>query len=142
MPSEEGLVRQAIEGDQSAFTQLYNKHVDKISRYIYFRVHSKADAEDLTQEVFIEALRAISAYKWRGVHFASWLFRIAHNQMVDYFRKQSKHKTVALEETAIVSTEDPVAMTFQQELQREKKQFCLPHSMVGGTGLEPVTSCV
>jgi RNA polymerase sigma-70 factor (ECF subfamily) len=111
MPSEEELVRQAIEGNQSAFTQLYNEHVDKIYRYIYFRVGSQADAEDLTQEVFIKALGAISSYKWRGVHFSAWLFRIAHNQMVDHFRKQSKQKRAALEEVVAVSPEDPVAMT-------------------------------
>jgi RNA polymerase sigma-70 factor (ECF subfamily) len=112
MPSsEEDLVRQAIEGNQSAFTQLYNEHVDKIYRYIYFRVNSRADAEDLTQEVFIKALEAIGSYKWRGVHFTSWLFRIAHNQMVDHFRKQPKQKRAALEEVVVVSTEDPVAMT-------------------------------
>jgi RNA polymerase sigma-70 factor (ECF subfamily) len=127
MPSEESLVRQAIEGNQSAFTQLYNEHVGKIYRYIYFRVDSQADAEDLTQEVFIKALGAIGSYKWRGVHFASWLFRIAHNQMVDHFRKQSKQKRAALEEVAVVSMEDPVAMTDKkleiEELSRALKQL-------------------
>lgn len=114
MSSEESLVRQAVEGNQLAFTQLYNEHLDKIYRYIYFRVNSRAEAEDLTQEVFIKALEAISSYKWRDVHFASWLFRIAHNQVVDYFRKQSKQKRVSLEEVATVSVEDPVAMTEQK----------------------------
>jgi RNA polymerase sigma-70 factor (ECF subfamily) len=114
VPSEESLVRQAVEGNQSAFTQLYNEHVGRIYRYIYFRVNSQADAEDLTQEVFIKALGAISSYKWRDVHFVSWLFRIAYNQVVDHYRKQSKQKKAALEEAVAVSIEDPVAMTDQK----------------------------
>jgi len=109
--SEENLVRQAIDGNQLAFTQLYDEHFDKIYRYIYFRVNSRAEAEDLTQEVFLKALQAIGSYKWRDVPFVSWLFRIAHNQVVDHVRKQSKQKRAPLEEAAAVSVEDPVAMT-------------------------------
>jgi RNA polymerase sigma-70 factor (ECF subfamily) len=111
---EESLVRQAVEGNQSAFTQLYNEHVGKIYRYIYFKVNNRAEAEDLTQDVFIKALEAISSYKWRDVHFASWLFRIAHNHVIDYFRKQSKQKRTTLEEAVVVSAEDPVALTDQK----------------------------
>ena len=113
MSSEENLVRQAIDGNQSAFTQLYDEHFDRIYRYIYFRVNSRAEAEDLTQEVFLKALEAIGSYKWRDVPFASWLFRIAHNQVIDHSRKQSKQKRAPLEEAAAVSMEDPVAMTEQ-----------------------------
>ena len=113
MSSEENLVRQAIDGNQSAFTQLYDEHFDRIYRYIYFRVNSRAEAEDLTQEVFLKALQAIGSYKWRDVPFASWLFRIAHNQVIDHSRKQSKQKRAPLEEAAAVSMEDPVAMTEQ-----------------------------
>ena len=111
--SEENIVRQAIEGNQWAFTELYDEHFDKVYRYIYFRVSSQAEAEDLTQEVFLKALQSIGSYKWRDVPFASWLFRIAHNQVIDYMRKRSKHKKVPLEEAAAVSMEDPVAITEQ-----------------------------
>ena len=119
MSSEESLVRQAIDGNQLSFTQLYDEHFNKVYRYIYFRVNSQAEAEDLTQEVFIKALEAIGSYKWRDVPFASWLFRIAHNQVVDHLRKQSKQKRTALEEATAVSVEDPVAMT-EQKLEIEE----------------------
>jgi RNA polymerase sigma-70 factor (ECF subfamily) len=112
--NEESLVRQAVEGSQSAFAQLYNEHFDRIYRYIYFRVDNKAQAEDLAQEVFIKALGAIGSYKWRDVHFASWLFRIAHNQLIDHIRKQSKQRKTTLEETTAVSTENPVTTTEQK----------------------------
>ncbi|MBC8273794.1 MAG: RNA polymerase subunit sigma-70, partial [Chloroflexi bacterium] len=52
MLSEEHLVQQAVNGDQAAFTQLYNQNFDRILRYIYVRVRSQAEAEDLTQDVF------------------------------------------------------------------------------------------
>ena len=112
--SEENIVRKAIEGNQWAFTKLYDENFDKVYRYIYFRISSQAEAEDLTQEVFLKALQSIGSYKWQDVPFASWLFRIAHNQVIDYVRKQSKHKKVPLEEAAAVSMEDPVAITEQR----------------------------
>jgi len=112
--SEENLVRQAVDGNQQAFTRLYDEHFDRIYRYIYFRVSNQAEAEDLTQEVFLKALQAIGSYRWRDLPFASWLFRIAHNQVIDHFRKQSKEKKAPLEEAAAVSMEDPVAMAEQK----------------------------
>lgn len=114
MSSEENLVRQAVDGNQQAFTRLYDEHFDKVYRYMRFRVSNQAEAEDLTQEVFLKALQAIGSYKWRDVPFASWLFRIAHNQVIDHFRKQSKEKKAPLEEAAAVSMEDPVAMAEQK----------------------------
>lgn len=111
MSSEENLVRQAVDGNQQAFTQLYDEHFDRIYRYIYFRVSNQAEAEDLTQEVFLKALQAIGSYKWRDLPFAAWLFRIAHNQVIDHVRKRSKQKKAPLEEAAAVSVEDPVAMS-------------------------------
>jgi RNA polymerase sigma-70 factor (ECF subfamily) len=112
--NEESLIRQAAEGNQSAFTQLYNEHFDRIYRYVRFLVNFQAEAEDLTQEVFIKALRAISSYKRRGGNFTSWLFRIAHNQVIDHFRKQSKQRKTTLEETTLVSGDDPVTTTEQK----------------------------
>jgi len=109
--SEESLVRQAIGGDQLAFTKLYDEHFDKIYRYIYFKIRNQAEAEDLTQDVFIKALEAIGSYKWRDVPFASWLFRIAHNKVVDYSRKQARQRNVALNEAIVANVGDPVAMT-------------------------------
>ena len=112
--SEENIVRQAIEGNQWAFTRLYDEHFDKVYRYVYLRIGNRPEAEDLTQEVFLKALQSIGSYKWRDVPFAAWLFRIAHNPVVDHVRKQSKHKRAPLEEAAAVSVEDPVAITEQR----------------------------
>ncbi len=53
----------------------------------------------MTQQVFLHALKSISSYKEKGMPFSSWLYRIAHNQVVDFFRKKSKHATVPLDES-------------------------------------------
>jgi RNA polymerase sigma-70 factor (ECF subfamily) len=94
---EKDVVARAIKGDGDAFAQLYEEHFDKIYRYIYLRLGNRAEAEDLTQEVFVKVLEAIGSYKWRNLPFASWLFRIAHNQVIDHLRKGSKVEKVPLE---------------------------------------------
>jgi RNA polymerase sigma-70 factor (ECF subfamily) len=109
--SEEYLVQQAVNGNQAAFTQLYNQNFDRIHRYIYIKVRDRAEAEDLTQDVFIRALESIGTYKWRDLPFAAWLFKIAHNRVIDHVRKQSKEKRAPLEEAYTKSVEDPIQMT-------------------------------
>lgn len=119
--NEEYLIREAVNGNQAAFTQIYDIFFDKIYRYIYFRVRKQAEAEDLTQEVFIKALRAIAAYKMGKTPFASWLFSIAHNQVIDFVRKNNRYQSTSLDEAAaVISTEDPVMET---ELKFESEEL-------------------
>jgi RNA polymerase sigma-70 factor (ECF subfamily) len=105
--NEENLVRRAKEGDQEAFAQLYEDYFDKIYRYVAIRIGDRMEAEDITQQVFLNAIKALSSFKWKGVPFSAWLFRIAHNQVVDYLRKKSRRPTVALEESLVASDDDP-----------------------------------
>ena len=102
MQDEQDIVRRAQQYDQQAFGQLYEEHFDKIYRYITLKIGNKVEAEDMTQQVFLKALRSISGYKWRNIPFSAWLFRIAHNQVVDYLRKKSKRVTMALDESIII----------------------------------------
>lgn len=90
MQNEESLVRQAKEGDKEAFARLYEEHFDKIYRYVVLRIGDRTEAEDMTQQVFLKAFQSISSYNWKGTPFAAWLYRIAHNQVVDYLRKKGK----------------------------------------------------
>ena len=113
MPDEESLVRRAREGDQQAFAQLYEENFDRIYRYIAVRIGDRTEAEDMTQQVFLKAIQSISSFKWKGVPFAAWLFRIAHNQIVDYFRKKTKRATVPLDESLAVSGDDPQQLVEQ-----------------------------
>lgn len=86
----ENLVTQAINGDTQAFGELYTYHVTKIYRYVYYNVHSKERAEDITQEVFLKAWKAIGSCKGKEKTFSSWLYRIAHNLIIDKLRKSQK----------------------------------------------------
>jgi RNA polymerase sigma-70 factor (ECF subfamily) len=111
--NEEQVVQRAINGDREAFTRLYDMHFDRIYRYVYVKVRSQAEAEDLTQDVFIKAYEAIKSYKWRDLPFTAWLFRIAHNRIIDHVRKTSKEKRASLDEAGAIAVGDPVAMTEQ-----------------------------
>lgn len=110
MQQEESLVQRAKQGEPEAFEQLYEAYFDKIYRYVVLKVGNRADAEDLTQQVFLKALESIGSFRWRGAPFSSWLFRIAHNQVVDYFRKKSREKTLPLDEARTVSVSDSAAL--------------------------------
>ena len=114
MQQEKELVRRAQQRDPEAFRQLYEENFNKIYRYLTLKVGNRTEAEDLTQQVFLKALESISSYKWRGMPFSSWLFRIAHNQAVDYFRKGSKEKSVLLDEARTVVGADPALLTEQR----------------------------
>jgi RNA polymerase sigma-70 factor (ECF subfamily) len=96
---EESLIRRAQQRDQVALTQLYEENFDRIYRYIVLKIGDRTEAEDMTQQVFLNALQSISSYKWKGMPFASWLYRIAHNQVVDYLRKKSRHTSIPLDES-------------------------------------------
>ncbi len=114
MQEEETLVRRAQQNEQEAFAQLYETHFDKIYRYVATRIGDRMEAEDVTQQVFLKALRSISSFKWKGIPFSAWLFRIAHNQVVDYFRKR-KHIAVPLDESLASNDNNPQLRAEQRQ---------------------------
>jgi len=95
---EESLIRRAQRHDQVALTELYEANFDRIYRYIVLKIGDRIEAEDMTQQVFLNAMKSIRSYKFKGMPFSSWLYRIAHNQVVDYMRKKSKRAIVPLDE--------------------------------------------
>ncbi len=119
MPDEEGLIRRAREYDPQALALLYRHHVGAIYRYIHLRVGREDLAEDLTADVFLKMLEGIESFGYRGVPFAAWLFRIAHDRVVDYFRRQARKETVSLSERLSAPGEGPAAMT-EAALARER----------------------
>ena len=80
------LVQKAIDHDAEAFGRLYDMHVDRIYRNIYYRVGNEADAEDLTQQIFLKAWQAIDKYKKMANPFIAWLMTIGHNLVIDFYR--------------------------------------------------------
>ncbi len=104
---ERQLTKRAAQHDHQAFAELYELHINRIYKYIYFRCKSTEEAEDLTSQVFMKAWEAIDRYQWEGYPFSTWLYRIAHNQMADYYR--TRHRTVPLDTArADVSDLDPI----------------------------------
>src|SRR5690606_1162598 len=85
------LVLHAKTGDSNAFGTLYDRYVDLVYRYIYFRVGSHPLAEDLTSETFLRALRRITDFTWQGRDFGAWLVTIARNLVTDHF-KSSRYR--------------------------------------------------
>jgi RNA polymerase sigma-70 factor (ECF subfamily) len=88
--SEDYLVQQAVKRDRAAFTSLYDCCVDRVYRHVYYRVSNQADAEDITQEVFARAWKAIDKYKKTGAPFATWLITIAGHLIIDHYRSRQK----------------------------------------------------
>ena len=85
---ERSLVDRAVAGDTNAFGELYARNLDAIYRYIYYRTGHQQDAEDLAEHVFIKAWEALPGYRDYGHPFKSWLYRIAHNVVIDHHRRQ------------------------------------------------------
>nr|WP_246193220.1 ECF subfamily RNA polymerase sigma factor, BldN family [Kitasatospora atroaurantiaca] len=80
------LVERAQNGESEAFGRLYDHYSDTVYRYIYYRVGSRATAEDLTSETFLRALRRIGTFTWQGRDFGAWLVTIARNLVADHFK--------------------------------------------------------
>ncbi|OQY46387.1 MAG: hypothetical protein B6242_07965 [Anaerolineaceae bacterium 4572_78] len=89
--------------DPESFGILYERYIDKIYAYIYYRTGNTQDAEDLTAKVFHKALSSIHHYEDRGHPFSAWLYRIAHNLVANWHRDESKHSKVPLEEVNLTS---------------------------------------
>ena len=86
--AENILVQQAASGDHTAFTALYEMHVDRVYRHVHFQVSDGHDAEDITQEVFVKAWKSLPRYRHTGAPFVSWLIVIARNTIIDHFRSR------------------------------------------------------
>src|SRR5947209_18884843 len=80
------IVTRAQGGDSDAFGELYDRYVDVVYRYIYYRVGNATLTEALTSETFIRALRRITSYTWQGRDFGAWLVTIARNLIADPFK--------------------------------------------------------
>lgn len=101
--------------ERDAISALYRQHVQAIYRYIYYRVGDEHTAEDLTAEVFVRAIEGLPNYELRGVPFVAWLYRIARARVADYFRREHRVETVALEED-LLSGEDSPSATVEQSI--------------------------
>ena len=104
LPLDEAeLVRRAKAGEPEALSEFYEQYVDRVFRYIVIRVGNHHDSEDLTEEVFLRALQSISKFNYKGAPLAAWLFRIAHNIIVDHWRRTRGREMNSLDDAMEVS---------------------------------------
>ncbi len=94
----QALVNKARTGDKEALTKLYGIFREKIYRYVFFKCGNHADAEDITNEVFLRMIQSIANFRWKGIGFSSWLFKIASNLVIDYYRNKSRSNTESIKE--------------------------------------------
>jgi RNA polymerase sigma-70 factor (ECF subfamily) len=130
----EELVRQAQQGESEAFAGLYEAYYAKIYRYVMFKTGDSVEAEDLAEEVFLRMLESINSFKWQGYPFTSWLFRIAHNLVVDYYRKKGRQKNTSLDDAMRVIGSDNVYMDKQIDMKISIKE--VNNAMGGLTQLQ------
>lgn len=88
------LIKKAGQGNPEAFGKIYAKFLDKIYRFVFFRTGKKEDAEDLTEQIFIKIWEGLRKYKQNQVPFEAWIFRIARNHIIDYYRKNKNHTSL------------------------------------------------
>jgi RNA polymerase sigma-70 factor, ECF subfamily len=98
--ADEKLLVEAAQKDPRCFAELYEAHFDPVYAFIARRVPSRADTEDLTAEVFQQALANLAKFEWRGVPFRAWLYRIAANAMADRWQLVSRQPGTYPEEQA------------------------------------------
>jgi RNA polymerase sigma-70 factor (ECF subfamily) len=92
---------------EDALAALFDDCYVRIARYAFVRLGDRAEAEDLAGDVFLKALEALDSYEERGTPMESWLFKIAHNLVVDRFRKAAKRKTVPMDMVQVTDESDP-----------------------------------
>ena len=95
---------------EATLAGLYEEYYNKIARYVLVHIGNRTEAEDIAGEVFLRALDSLKLYEERGIPMQAWLFRIAHNLMVDHLRKAAKHKTVPIDTLWIESDMSPATV--------------------------------
>ena len=110
MPSEQALAKRLRKRDPEAWAGLYEEYMPKIYRYIALKVSNRHDAEDLTEQVFLKALESSGRFGWTGAPIASWLFRIARNQVIDFWRTDKTKRLTPLHEWLVDHEMGPEAV--------------------------------
>jgi RNA polymerase sigma-70 factor (ECF subfamily) len=115
---ERSWVESARAGDPEAVGWLYENYFDRIYRYIYLRLGDPTEAEDVSEQVFLKMIESIDGFHWQGSTFAAWLYRIAHNEVVDTLRRHSRRPQISLEPVSDIlhsERDDPHRLAEQKD---------------------------
>lgn len=116
------LIELAQQGRRDAIAKLYELFVERIYRYIAYRVDSSHDAEDLTAEVFVKMVEGLPQYTPSGVPFEAWLYRIASARVIDYRRRSNRRPSTELNENLSDDADSPEENVQSQQEIREVQQ--------------------
>ncbi|MFN7117041.1 MAG: RNA polymerase sigma factor [Saprospiraceae bacterium] len=97
---------QAAQRDPAMFRPLYDRYFESIFRFIFRRTADEELSADLCSQVFLKAMQKLDSYHYRGVPFSSWLFKIAANEVSQYYRQTQKNRVVSVEDTDLSSVMD------------------------------------
>ena len=139
---------EAQNGDAESFGLLYTRYAEGIFRYLLVHLDNRLDAEDLTEDVFLRAWKALSQFRPQGIPFSAFLFRIARNALIDFYRRSAREKQlVSLDEAdegqelAVTLGDDPSGQVERRELVSALRSLKAEYRMVIGlrffSGLSP-----
>ncbi len=118
---DERLLIEAAQRDPARFAELYEDNFERVYAFVARRVYVRADAEDLTAEVFEQALAKLSGFEWRGVPFAAWLYRIAANAIADRWKRAAREQGSPVAD----DPPDPHSGANPEEIERTAQLFRL-----------------
>ncbi len=124
-------VKRAQAGDEMAFTALYEVYLQPIYRFIFAKVGNKTEAEDLTQIAFTKMLQSLKSFQFQS-SFKTWLYRIAVNTIMDYWREHYKHQTVNLENFLEILPDKEPVFDDEESIDRKEKKVEEILSGLGG----------
>ena len=115
-PKDERLQVAAAQGDPARFAELYENNFERVYAYVARRVQNREEAQDVTADVFHQALAGLPRFEWRGLPFVAWLLGIAANVLSDRWQRSARHQEVMTDDLEQVGMEDDIerrAMLYQ-----------------------------
>jgi len=126
MATEWDLVRRAQRYEEDAIKSLYETYYPKIYNYAFMQMGDVHSAEDLASDVMLKMIESIQSYKFRGLPFGAWVFRIARNRLIDLHRRRKRRGEVDLSETLSTALANPQALA-ELAMERGQLQVALKH---------------
>ncbi len=108
---------QAAQKDPAQFRPLYTRYFEPVFRYLFRRTGDESISADLCQQVFLKALQKLHSYRFKGVPFSAWLFRIARNELGQYYRETAKQRVLSVDDQALENIAVELDYSQEQDLQ-------------------------
>ena len=124
---EQELIKRAQKGDSEAFGVLYDNHIKPIYRFVLLKTGNRADAEDITHQVFLSAWQNVKNYKTQGFPFSSWLYKIASNAVIDHWRTKKPSVSIELVSENFLPSSDKHEITLDDKLKAQSIHAALVH---------------